>query len=168
MSRHKRNSPSDVEATEEEKIMNKTPDEVAIRTLIQKWAAAVRRQDMEAICRDHAEDLVMFDVPPPLEVRGLASYVTTWEPFFRMSPRPVVFDIKSLEIIAGDDVAFAMALVRCSNGEVGAPAGDLDFRLTVGLRKIGGRWTVLHEHHSVPAESPPSPTGSATEVNAGQ
>jgi ketosteroid isomerase-like protein len=24
-------------------------------------------------------------------------------------------------------------------------------RLTVGLRRIGGRWVVVHEHHSVPA-----------------
>jgi ketosteroid isomerase-like protein len=28
----------------------------------------------------------------------------------------------------------------------------LDFRLTVGLRKIDGQWTITHEHHSVPAE----------------
>jgi ketosteroid isomerase-like protein len=27
----------------------------------------------------------------------------------------------------------------------------LDFRLTVGLRKIDGRWVITHEHHSVPA-----------------
>jgi ketosteroid isomerase-like protein len=30
---------------------------------------------------------------------------------------------------------------------------DLDFRLTVGLEKVGGRWTVVHEHHSIPTES---------------
>src|SRR6185312_6294140 len=133
--------------------MNDTQDEVAIRTLIQDWAGAVRRQDMEGICRDHAADMVMFDVPPPLEARGLPSYVKTWEPFFRMSPKPVVFDIERLEIVAGDEVAFAIALMRCSSGEVGAIPDDLEFRLTVGLRKINNRWTVVHEHHSVPAES---------------
>ena len=133
--------------------MKDTADEVAIRTLIHDWASAVRRQDMEAICRDHAQHIVMFDVPPPLEVRGLASYMKTWEPFFRMTPKPVVFDIESLEVTAGDDVAFAIALMRCSSGEAGAPPGDLGFRLTVGLRKTDGRWTVMHEHHSIPAES---------------
>jgi ketosteroid isomerase-like protein len=30
---------------------------------------------------------------------------------------------------------------------------DLDFRLTIGLRKINGQWIVSHEHHSVPATS---------------
>jgi ketosteroid isomerase-like protein len=29
---------------------------------------------------------------------------------------------------------------------------DLDFRLTVGLRKIDCQWTIVHEHHSVPSE----------------
>jgi hypothetical protein len=28
----------------------------------------------------------------------------------------------------------------------------LDFRLTVGLCKIGNQWIITHEHHSVPAE----------------
>ncbi len=27
----------------------------------------------------------------------------------------------------------------------------LDFRLTMGLRKIAGEWVIEHEHHSVPA-----------------
>jgi ketosteroid isomerase-like protein len=27
---------------------------------------------------------------------------------------------------------------------------DLWFRLTLGLRSIGGRWKLLHEHESVP------------------
>ncbi len=29
--------------------------------------------------------------------------------------------------------------------------GQLAFRLTVGLRKIAGQWTIFHEHHSIPA-----------------
>ncbi|TAK61516.1 nuclear transport factor 2 family protein [Methylobacter sp.] len=27
----------------------------------------------------------------------------------------------------------------------------LAFRLTIGLRKIDGQWSVVHEHHSIPA-----------------
>ena len=65
----------------------------------------------------------------------------------------MVFDVRRLEIVAGAEVAFAAALMRCNGGEPGSPAAELDFRLTVGLRKVGGRWTVVHEHHSVPAES---------------
>jgi ketosteroid isomerase-like protein len=27
----------------------------------------------------------------------------------------------------------------------------LQFRLTMGLRKIDGQWRIMHEHHSLPA-----------------
>ena len=40
--------------------------------------------------------------------------------------------------------------MRCAVIEDGN--ADLDFRLTVGLRKIDGQWIVTHEHHSIPAE----------------
>jgi ketosteroid isomerase-like protein len=133
--------------------MNESADETTIRTLIENWAAAVRRKDLPAIMRDHAPDLVMFDVPPPFESRGIVAYEATWETFFRWAGTPVMFDVRRLEIVAGAEVAFAVALMRCNGGEPGGPAGELDFRLTVGLRKVGRRWTIVHEHHSIPTES---------------
>jgi ketosteroid isomerase-like protein len=49
-------------------------DEERIRRLIDNWAAAVRRRDIEAILRYHSPDFVMFDVPPPFEIHGLDAY----------------------------------------------------------------------------------------------
>jgi len=43
------------------------------------------------------------------------------------------------------------ALMRCGGTEVSGDKVELDFRLTICFRKIGGRWTVMHEHHSIPA-----------------
>jgi ketosteroid isomerase-like protein len=105
---------------------------------------------MAGILRDHSADMVMFDVPPPLHFRGIAAYEASWPQFFEASPKPVRFDIMDLQITAGNDVAFAVALMRCAVIEDGNV--DLDFRLTVGLRKVDGQWIVTHEHHSVPAE----------------
>ncbi|HVZ85385.1 MAG TPA: nuclear transport factor 2 family protein [Polyangia bacterium] len=133
--------------------MNESTDETTIRSLIEDWAAAVRRKDLAGILRDHSADIVMFDVPPPFESRGIAAYEVSWGVFFRWARTPVMFDIRRLEIVAGAEVAFAVALMRCDGGEPGSTASELDFRLTVGLRKIGGRWTIVHEHHSIPAES---------------
>ena len=133
--------------------MNESPDETTIKNLIEEWAAAVRRKDLAGILRDHAPDVVMFDVPPPFESRGIAAYEASWGVFFRWARTPVMFDIRRLEIVAGAEVAFAVALMRCNGGEPGSTASELDFRLTVGLRKVGGRWTIVHEHHSIPAES---------------
>lgn len=128
-----------------------TNDEAEVRRLIEEWAAAVRRKDLAGILRNHSPDMLMFDVPPPLQSKGLDAYKRTWDLFFSWSHDPVVFDIAEIRVTAGSEVAFVAAMMRCSGRETTGEDIELDFRLTVGLRKIGGRWVVLHEHHSIPA-----------------
>ena len=50
-----------------------------IRALIETWANAVHRGDLDAVVADHSDDIVMYDVPPPEDgVRGIAAYRETW------------------------------------------------------------------------------------------
>jgi ketosteroid isomerase-like protein len=125
-----------------------TYDETAIRELVGRWAAAAHDGDLETVLADHAEDIVMFDVPPPEDgVRGLAAYAETWPGFFEWQ-RGACFDLLSLEVVASADVGFAYGLLRCGTPEELAADPDRRLRLTIGLRKVEGRWTVVHEHHS--------------------
>jgi ketosteroid isomerase-like protein len=48
----------------------KRGDEAEIRDLIEAWAAAVRRRDLAGILRNHSADILMFDVPLPLQSKG--------------------------------------------------------------------------------------------------
>jgi uncharacterized protein (TIGR02246 family) len=126
-------------------------DENQIRTLIEQWAAAVHTGDMDGVLADHADDIVMFDVPPPYEgVHGINTYRETWPPFFEWQLRGASFDIESLDVTAGDDVAYAHALLRCGTQQELAENPAQRLRLTIGLRKEQGRWVVAHEHHSFP------------------
>jgi uncharacterized protein (TIGR02246 family) len=126
-----------------------TENEAQIRTLIDRWAAAVHAGDMDTVLADHADDIVMFDVPPPYEgVRGIDAYRETWPPFFEWQARGATFEIVSLEVTAGEDVAFAYALLRCGTPEEHEANPDNRLRLTIGLRRERGRWIVAHEHHS--------------------
>ena len=128
-------------------------DEAAIRELILRWAAAVHSGDLDVVLADHADDIVMFDVPPPNDgVLGIDAYRETWPPFFQWQAQGASFEIVSLEVTAGNDVAFAHALLRCGSKEELAADPDNRLRLTVGLRKDGGRWIVTHEHHSFPVK----------------
>ena len=131
-----------------------TDDEQAIRDLLIRWADAVHAGDIDAVLADHADDIVMFDVPPPDDgVRGLQAYRQTWPPFFEWQRSGSTFEIVSLDVIAGDDVAYAWALLRCGTDDnLRADPGNR-LRLTVGLRKEHGRWIVAHEHHSFPDKS---------------
>src|SRR5262245_27101990 len=129
-----------------------TEDEKQIRSLIEGWARAVHAGDLDGVLADHSTDIVMFDVPPPNEgVRGLDAYLETWPPFFEWQRRGAAFEIVELDVTAGDDVAFAHALLRCGTAEELDKDPDLRLRLSVGLRKNGDRWIVTHEHHSFPS-----------------
>ena len=124
-------------------------DEAQIRLLIERWAAAVHDGDLTTVLDGHADDIVMFDVPPPHDgVRGIEAYRETWQPFFEWQRQGAVFEITELAVTAGNDVAFAHALLRCGTAEEFAQEPDRRLRLTIGLRKQGDRWIVTHEHHS--------------------
>jgi len=123
--------------------------EQQIRALIERWAQAVHRGDLDTVLADHSDDIVMFDVPPPQDgVRGLTAYRDTWPGFFEWQASGAVFEIVELDVTAGEDVAFAWALLRCNTPEGLAARPDQRLRLTVGLRRDGDRWLVSHEHHS--------------------
>jgi uncharacterized protein (TIGR02246 family) len=124
-------------------------DAAEIRALIERWADAVHEGDLDSVVADHAVDIVMFDVPPPNDgVRGIEAYRETWPPFFEWQRQGASFQIVELDVTAGDDAAFAWALLRCGTPEEleRDPANRL--RLTIGLRREEGHWVVAHEHHS--------------------
>lgn len=124
-------------------------DEAAIRELISRWAEAVHTEDLETVLADHDPDIVMFDVPPPYDgVRGIDAYRDSWPPFFEWQRQGALFEIVELDVTAGDDVAFAHALLRCGMPAELEANPENRLRLTVGLRKRDGRWVVTHEHHS--------------------
>lgn len=125
--------------------------EAAIRALIESWADAVQRQDIETIVARHATNFLMFDVPPPNELRGIDAYRDSWAPFFDHFHDGGVFAIERLDITAGDRVAFATALLRCGTEQELRKDPTTRLRLTVGLRREHDGWLIAHEHHSYPS-----------------
>ena len=85
--------------------------------------------------------------------RGIDAYRETWPPFFEWQAKGASFEIESLDVTASDDVAYAHALLRCGTAQELAELPQNRLRLTLGLRKEGGRWLVAHEHHSFPLGS---------------
>jgi len=127
-------------------------NEAQIRKLIENWAKAVRNHDIDAILAHHSNDIVMYDVPEPFQSVGIDAYLKTWDVFFSWSQQvPGVFDIQELHITAGENVAFCFATMKCAGKNKNGETEPLDFRLTIGLKKINNQWTITHEHHSLPA-----------------
>ena len=132
-------------------------DEQEIRALVEGWAAAVHRGDLPMVLERHTDDIVMFDVPPPDDgVRGTHAYRDVWPPFFRWQAEGASFEIVSLQVVAGSDVGYAYALLRCGMPEELEAIPEQRLRLSLGLRKEDGEWRVQHEHHSFADRTSPS------------
>ena len=125
--------------------------ETDIRTLVTRWVDGIRACDLDAVTAAHADDIVMFDVPPPYDgIRGLVAYRESWPSFFEFISGGATFELLELNVAAGEDVAFAYGLLRCGGEKEFAENPANRLRLTMGLRKVGGQWTIAHEHHSFP------------------
>jgi uncharacterized protein (TIGR02246 family) len=125
--------------------MSSNSNEKQIRKVIESWAAAIRAGDMEGILANHTKDILMFDVPEPLQSKGKTAYKKAWELFFQYgAPSKDVFVIEDLNITVGEEVAFATGLLRIGGSK------ESVCRLTIGLKKVRGKWLIAHEHHSAP------------------
>ena len=126
-----------------------------IEALIRRWVDAIDRADLPGTLADHADDIVMFDVPPPhAGNRGMAEYEAAWPEFMQWQSGGALFELTELEVTADGDVAYAFALLRCGPPEWYEAEPEKRLRLTLGLRRESGRWRIAHEHHSWAVTSP--------------
>jgi ketosteroid isomerase-like protein len=117
--------------------------EAEIAVPLDRWAASVRAHDLDGATQGRSASIVMFDVPAPLQARGVDAYRDTWRLYFQ-DPGSRRFALQETRIVAEGNLAWVHALLLCTLDD--APAG----RLTMGLRRVDGRWVVEHEHHSFP------------------
>src|SRR5262245_5273845 len=125
-----------------------TADEAQIRHLIDQMSNAIRTKDADGVVRHHAENYVHFSLAPALrartaDARGLEVWFATWR-------GTIGYETRDLSIVAGSDVAFCHSLNHMSGVMTDGEQTDLWYRLTLGLRKVGGKWKIVHEHESVP------------------
>ncbi len=130
-------------------------DEAEIRRLMEAWVTAIRAKDVDAAMAFYAHDALSFDLAPPLQYRGAAASRKSLEEWFPTFRGPVGYQIRDLTITAGAEVAFSHSLNRISGARTDGTETDVWVRATVCFRKLGDRWTITHEHVSVPFEMTP-------------
>jgi ketosteroid isomerase-like protein len=121
-----------------------------IRDVVLDRAARLAAGDVTGVQALYTEQVVQFTLAPPLAQPGNAhdpQPLTEWLATFEAPPRR---EITELEITAGADVAFATCFESMTATAIGMGEFTLWYRLTLGLRHIGGRWLITHEHTSVP------------------
>lgn len=128
-------------------------DEAEIRLQIDRMVEAIRTHDLEAFKHVYAEDIVSFDVQPPLQHLGSEAKRKNWLDAFTAFQQPLDYEVHDLTITVGDDLAFGHSLNRLS-GKMrnGTATSGMWVRWTGCFRKVDGTWLITHDHVSAPLD----------------
>lgn len=127
-------------------------DEAAIRERIGRIIDGLRAKDLAAIGRIYAEDVVSFDVEPPLQHAGLDAKLRNWTNVFALFAK-VDYEVRDLRVTVGGSVAFAHGFGRLS-GTLGngTPVQGMWVRATFCFKQVDGDWLIAHDQVSVPLD----------------
>ena len=125
-------------------------DEGEIRQVWDRWAKAFRAHDINGIMSIYAPEVMAYDIVPPLQYAGKEAYRKDYEEFIAQYDGPIDTEFRNPIIVAGKEVAFIYSLERISGTLKNGQKSEVWVRATSGLRKINGRWLIVHDHISVP------------------
>ena len=131
---------------------NKKNDEAAIQGLLDDCTRSLRNKNIEGVMSIYAQEVVSFDIVPPLRYMGADAFRKRWEEVFSSFQGPIGYEIHDLSITVGDDVAFTHSLNRISGTMNNGQKTDLWLRWTGCFRKINGKWLIVHHQNSVPVD----------------
>jgi uncharacterized protein (TIGR02246 family) len=129
---------------------NQTKAEAQIRDLIEKRVQAVHDKDLNALMSNHAPDVLSFDVLEPLQNSGADTIRRRAERWFALYQSAIGYEVRDLNVTAGDEVAFCSYLYHVTGTQQGGANVDMWVRATVCLHKMNDKWLIVHEHQSVP------------------
>lgn len=126
-------------------------DEAEIAALVEDRIEAIRTKDAARAVATLAEDIVAFELAPPLalaasaarDAAALAAWLEAWD-------GPVGIELRDLHVEACGDVGWSRSLNRLHGTLKGGRRVDMWMRSTLAFRRIGGDWKIVHGHSSVP------------------
>jgi ketosteroid isomerase-like protein len=126
-------------------------DEKEILALLRAQEDAVGRGDAPGVLRPLADEVVTYDLPPPLEQRGnpasaedgLRQWFATWN-------GPVTTTLHEPTVLVDGNLAVVFGLSRMQGTKKAGAKVDNWNRRTVALRRIDGAWRIVHVHDSYP------------------
>ena len=129
-------------------------DEREIRALLDRWAKAFEAHDIDGIMSNYApgDAVVAYDIAPPLQYKGKEAYRKDYLEFLTQYDGPIHVEYHDMRVFNSGDVGFVHALERFSGKLKNGQHSDMWLRYTGGLRKMNGKWLIVHDHVSVPTD----------------
>ena len=128
--------------------------ESEIRALYDRWAKAFEAHDIDGIMSNYAfgDAILAYDIAPPLQYKGYDAYRKDFVEFLDQYDGPIHVEYRDMRIFCNGDVGFLHALERMTGKLKNGQQSDLWLRATSGVRKINGKWLIVHDHVSVPTD----------------
>lgn len=125
-------------------------DEADIRRLIHAWSTALEAKDVAALLADYAPHAVLYEACPPYKTEGVDNIRQVWEHCLPYFPEQFTSEHRDVVIHVAGDVALMHGVHHIIPTPPDHPCGQTWMRVTIGFRRLQGRWQVIHGHVSLP------------------
>ena len=123
-----------------------------IRGWIDRWTKAVSAKDVDRVMELYTDDVVAYDVVPPLQYIGKGAYRADFQQFFAQYESELRVETRDLHVGGNGDLGYATGLQMISGTLKHGQKSGVWVRFTSLYRKVNGKWLDFHDHVSVPVE----------------
>lgn len=123
-----------------------------VRALFERRSEAIRDKDIDLLMSTYAPDILYFDLVPPLQYAGSVALRARFVEWFGGWESSIGQEIRDLSVVASGDVAAASMLIRASGSRKNGQEVGYWVRATDCCRQTDHRWSIVHEHISLPVD----------------
>jgi len=129
-----------------------TSSRPAVGAMLDERSEAIRTKDLDRLMSFYSEDVVYFDLVPPLRYTGSAALRGRFQDWFDGFDGPIRQDIHELDVAESGDLAVTHMLIRAGGTLRNGPEVGFWVRATSCCRWSDHRWEIAHEHISLPVD----------------
>ena len=123
-----------------------------VRALFGTRADAMGARDIDRVMALYADDVVYFDLVPPLRYVGADALRARFLDWFARWEGAIGQETHELDVVADERVAAAHMLIRAHGTLLGGRDLDYFVRVTNICARSGSGWSITHEHVSLPVD----------------
>src|SRR5262245_57096412 len=123
-----------------------------IRGWIDSWTKAFSAKDVDRVMEFYTDDVVAYDIVPPLQYIGKPAYRADYQQFFAQYEENLRVEVRDLHVGGSGELGYATGLEMISGTLKHGQKSNMWVRFTSLFRKVNGKWLDFHDHVSVPAD----------------
>lgn len=123
-----------------------------IHDWIDSWTKAFSAKDVDRVMELYTDDVVAYDIVPPLQYIGKPAYRADYQQFFAQYEDNLHVEVRDLHLGVNGELGYATGLEMISGTLKRGQKSNTWVRFTSLYRKVNGKWLDFHDHVSVPAD----------------